>query len=537
MKNTPLITRRLLGAAAASALVLSFGVAPSWAATPKDMLVVALAFDDIITMDPGEAFEISAGEIMGNTYDRLVRLDVNDPSKLVPDVAKSWTVSTDGKTFTFEINPGQKFASGNPVTADDVAFSLQRAVLLDKAPAFILTQFGFNKANVKEKIRATGPMTVTLETEKSFATSFVLNCLTANVAAIVDKQLVMSKEQNGDLGYAWMKTNYAGSGPFKVREWRANDVITLERNDNHLGEKAPLVRVVYKHIKESASQRLLLEKGDIDMARNLTPQDVVALSTNKDVKVASTPKGSSMYISMNMKNPHFAKPEVREAMKYLIDYAAIGDTLIKHIGVVNQNFLPQGLLGASNVSPYKLDVDKAKALLAKAGLPNGFKVTIDMRTVQPQQGITEAFQQTAKRAGVDIEIIPGDGKQTLTKYRGRTHDMYIGTWGADYWDPHTNADTFVRNPDNADDAKAKPLSWRNAWAIPELTKKADAAIMERDTAKRKAMYEDMQAEFRKNSPFIMISQTIEVAAVRSNVEGLKLGPTSDTNYMFRVSKR
>ena len=538
MKNsTPLVTRRLLGAAAASALVLSFGIAPAWAATPKDTLVVALAFDDIMTMDPGEAFEISAGEIMGNTYDRLVRLDVNDPSKLVPDVAKSWTVSADGKTFTFEIKPGQKFASGNALTAEDVAFSLQRSVLLDKAPAFILTQFGFNKSNVKERIKATAPMTVTMEIEKSFATSFVLNCLTANVAAIVDKQLVMSKEQNGDLGYAWLKTNYAGSGPMKIRDWRANDILVLDRNDNHLGEKSPMARVMYKHNKESASQRLQLEKGDIDVARNLNPQDVVALAANKDIKINSVPKGNIMYISMNMKNPNFAKPEVREAMKYLLDYAAIGDTLIKHIGVVHQNFLPQGLLGASSVNPYKLDVDKAKALLAKAGLPNGFKVTIDMRTVQPQQGITEAFQQTAKRAGVEIEIIPGDGKQTLTKYRARTHDMYIGTWGADYWDPHTNADTFARNPDNADDAKAKPLSWRNAWAIPELTKKADAAIMERDTAKRKVLYEELQADFRKTSPFIILSQQTDVAAIRSNVDGFKLGPTSDTNYMFRASKR
>ena len=79
------------------------------------------------------------------------------------------------------------------------------------------------------------------------------------------------------------------------------------------------------------------------------------------------------------------------------------------------------------------------------------------------QGIAESFQQTAKRAGIDIEIIPGDGKQTLTKYRARSHDIYIGQWGADYWDPHTNADTFARNPNNADDASAKPLAWRNAW--------------------------------------------------------------------------
>lgn len=507
------------------------------AATPKDTLVLAFGFDDIITMDPAEAFELSAGEIMGNTYDRLLRLDINDPSKLVGDVAKSWTVSADGKTYTFEIKPGLKFASGNPLTAEEVAYSLQRAVMLDKSPAFILTQFGFSKANVKDKIKATSPTVLTMETDKAYAPTFVFNCLTANVAGIVDMKLVQSKEVNGDWGYAWLKTNYAGSGPLKLREWRANEIVALERNDNYYGTKPKLARVIYRHVKESATQRLLLEKGDIDIARNLSPQDIAALSANKDVKMTSTPKGTVYYISLNQKNANLAKPEVREAMKYLIDYDAIGDTLVKNIGVINQNFLPQGLLGASKDKPYKLDVAKAKQLLAKAGLPNGFKVTIDMRTIQPVQGITEAFQQTAKQAGIDVEIIPGDGKQTLTKYRARTHDMYIGQWGADYWDPHSNADTFTRNPDNADDAKAKPLAWRNAWAIPELTKQSDAAVLERDAGKRKKMYEDLQAEFRKTSPFVMLYQQTEVAAFRSNVDGLKLGPTFDTNYMFNASKR
>src|SRR4051794_484484 len=113
----PLFTRRALVAAVASTLVLAAGTLPAFAATPKDTLVVAFGFDDIITMDPAEAFELSAGEIMGNTYDRLVRLDPADSSKLVGDVAKSWTVSPDGKTFTFELKPGLKFASGNPLTA------------------------------------------------------------------------------------------------------------------------------------------------------------------------------------------------------------------------------------------------------------------------------------------------------------------------------------------------------------------------------------------------------------------------------------
>ena len=532
--SLPVFSRRVLCATASAALLLCHG-AGAFAATPKDTLVVAWAFDDIITMDPGESFEISAGEVMGNAYDRLLRYDVNDPSKLIADAAKSWSVSGDGKTYSFELRPGMKFASGNPLTAEDVVFSLQRGVLLDKAPAFILSQFGFTKDNVKEKIKQTGPLSLTIETDKGYAPTFVYNCLTANIASIVDKKLLLSKEVNGDMGYAWLKTNYAGSGPLKLREWRANEILALERNDNYYGEKAKLARVIYRHVKEAATQRLLLEKGDVDIARNLSPEDLTALAGNKAIKTTSTPKGTVYYISLNQKNPNLAKPEVREALKWLVDYSAIGDTLIKNIGMVNQNFMPAGLLGASKEMPYKLDVDKAKALLAKAGLANGLKLTIDMRTVQPVQGITEAFQQTAKRAGVDIEILPGDGKQTLTKYRARTHDMYIGQWGADYWDPHTNA-TFVQNPDNGDDAKTKPLAWRNAWVAPELTKKADAAVLERDANKRKLMYEEMQAEFRKTSPFIMLYQQLETAALRSDVNNFKIGPTSDATYMFRVSK-
>ena len=532
------LNRRLLGATLVSALALAFAGSTAFAATPKDTLVIAFAFDDIITMDPAEAFEISAGEVMGNVYDRLLRYDVADPSRLIGDVAKSWTVSPDGKTFSFTLQAGLKFASGNPIMAEDVAFSLQRAVILDKTPAFILTQFGLTKENVKDKIKQTGPFSLTIETDKTYAPSFVLNCLTANVAGIVDKQAVMAKEVNGDMGYGWLKTNSAGSGPMKLREWRANEIIALERNDNYsIGEKSKLARAIYRFVKESATQRLMLEAGDIDVARNLAPQDLEALTKNKDIKITSVPKGTVYYISMNQKNANLAKPEVREALKWLVDYDAIGKTLMNNIGVQHQNFLPVGLLGASTDRPYKLDVTKAKALLAKAGLPNGFKVKLDMRTTQPQQGISEAFQQTAKRAGIDVEILPGDGKQTLTKYRARAHELYIGTWGADYWDPHTNADTFARNPNNADDAKTKPLAWRNAWDIPELTKLADAAALERDGSKRAKMYQELQAEFRKSSPFVMIYQQTEVAAYRANVDGLKIGPTSDSTYLFNVSKR
>lgn len=522
----------LASAAAVAALPLA-----GHAATPKDTLVLAMAFDDVISLDPAEAFEISAGEVIGNSYQRLLRLDPAQPSKLLPDVAAQWAVSADGRSFTFTLKPGLVFASGNPLTADDVAWSLQRAVLLDKTPAFILTQFGLSKANVAEAIKASGPLTLVLNTDKAYAPSLVFNCLTADVAAVLDRKLLEAQAVGGDFGNAWLKTRHAGSGPFKVRDWRANEVLVLERNDRSNGAKPALARVIYRHVKESTTQRLLLEKGDADVARNLTPQDLDAVAALPGIVTTATARGSVTYFGLNQKHPALAKPEVREAFKWLVDYDAIGKTLIKNIGVVHQNFLPVGLLGASTEQPYKLDIARARALLARAGYPNGFKVSVDMRSTQPVQGITESYQQTLKQAGIELQIIPGDGKQTLTRYRARSHDIYVGEWGADYWDPHTNADTFARNPDNADDAKSKPLAWRNAWEIPALTRQADAAAQERDSAKRAQLYGAIQAEFRRSSPFVMLYQKTEVAALRSNVSGLKIGPTANTTLLAPVAKR
>ncbi|MCA1969561.1 MAG: ABC transporter substrate-binding protein [Rhizobium sp.] len=536
---------RLLTTSAAMALLLA-SAPQAFAATPADTLVQGWAFDDIITLDPGEAFEISTAEVTANTYSKLVNLDMNDTSKVVGELAESWTISEDGMTYTFKLKPGLKFASGNPITAEDVAFSFERAVKLDKSPAFLLTQFGLNGDNVADKAKAADETTFVLSVDKAYAPSFVLNVLTSTVTSVLDKKVVMENAKpvtptaeykyDTDFGNEFLKTGYAGSGPYKIREWRANEVVVLERNDNYFGEKPALARVIYRHMKESAGQRLALENGDVDVARNLEPGDVDAVSKKEGIALTSAPKGTLYYFSLNQKNENLAKPEVVEAFKYLVDYDAIGETLIKGIGTIHQTFLPAGQLGALDDKPYKLDVAKAKELLAKAGLADGFTVTMDVRNTQPVTGIAENVQQTLAQAGVKLEIIPGDGKQTLTKYRARQHDIYIGQWGSDYFDPNSNAETFTYNPDNSDEGKTKTLAWRNAWDVPELTKKTQAALLEKDSAARAAIYEDLQKQVLTTGPFVVIFQQTEVAGYSDKLKGYKLGPSFDTNFVYTVSK-
>lgn len=536
-------SRSLLAGAALSAFLVA---GPAFAVTPADTLVEGFAIDDIITMDPGEAFELSTAEVTGNTYDLLVRLDLSDTSKVKGDLAESWTVSDDGLTYTFKLKPGMKFASGNPITAEDIAYSFERAIKLDKSPAFILSQFGLTGDNIAEKAKATDETTFVFTVDKPYAPSFVLNCLSATVASVVDKKLVLEHvkpmtpsadyKYDNDFGNEWLKTGYAGSGAYKLREWRANEVVVMERNDNYFGEKAKLARVIYRHMKESSGQRLALEAGDIDVARNLEPNDFDAVAKNTNLATASAPKGTVYYISLNQKNPTLAKPEVRQALKYLVDYDALGSTILKGIGEIHQTFLPKGDLGELDEQPFKLDVAKAKELLEKVGLKDGFSVTMDVRNNQPVTGMAESFQQTAGQAGVKVEIIPGDGKQTLTKYRARNHDMYIGQWGQDYFDPNSNAQTFASNPDNSDAGKVATLAWRNAWDIPDLSKQTEAALLEKDSAKRAAMYQDLQKKVLDTSPFIIVHQQLEVAGMRGNLKGFKLGPSFDTNFVGGITK-
>jgi peptide/nickel transport system substrate-binding protein len=224
-------------------------------------------------------------------------------------------------------------------------------------------------------------------------------------------------------------------------------------------------------------------------------------------------------------------------MKWLIDYNGIQTNVVKTTYKVHQTFLPEGFLGALNSNPYHQDVAKAKALLAKAGLPNGFSVTMDVRSAYPYNEIAQAVQANLAQGGIKVEIIPGDNKQTLAKYRARLHDIYIGEWSADYIDPHSNAQGYAWNPDNSDKSSYKMLAWRNSWDIPDLTKQTNAALAESSTTKRAQLYQTMQKDMLAHSPFVIMFQQVSQVAMRPGVSGLEVGPINDLVSYLHVKKQ
>ncbi len=512
------------------------GGLPALADTPKNTLVMAKAIDDIVSMDPAEVYELSNSEVVVNVYDRLMGLEMEDMTKLVPTGAESYTVSDDGKTFTFKLRAGLTFHSGSPVTAEDVLFSYQRVLTLGLTPAYILQSLGWTADNFKDMGKAVDDRTVQLTIGVDLAPSLVLNVLSTTVSSIVDKKEVLAHEVNGDLGHEWLKTNSAGSGAFKMLSWKANDSIVLQREKTFRRGEPTIERVIIRHVPEASSQRLLLEKGDIDIARNLTADQIQGIASNPDIKVEASPKATIYYLGMSQKIEPLQKVQVRQALKYLIDYQGMADTFLKNRFKVHQSVWPSGFFASLTDTPFKLDVAKAKALLTEAGYPNGFDLELDAPNVQPFVDIAQSIQSTFAQAGIRLKIISEDTKQALTKYRARQHQTIIMYWGPDFLDPSANVDSFANNPDNSDNSAGKPLVWRNSWDIPELSKETVAAAIERDGAKREKMYLDIQKKLQDEGPYAVMFQEMEQIARRANVNGFFSGPNADLVYFYNVTK-
>ena len=266
------------------------------------------------------------------------------------ELAERWSVSEDGLTHEFVLRTDAVFASGRPVTADDVVFSLHRAVRLNKSPAFILGQFGFAPDNVEHRIAADGQRTVLLRMADRQAPSFVLACLTANVASVVERDLVLSHAVDGDLGNAWLRQQQRGLGSMDAPE------LACERSRG-AGPQPPASRVRCNQPGVHPSRRGTGRTIAAAAARRCRycPQPqlrpATGVAAQACVQVARE-RSILMFMGLNQSYPPLAKPAVREAIKWAVDYEGIQRGLVPQTWKVHQSFLPDGMPGVLTGSKY-----------------------------------------------------------------------------------------------------------------------------------------------------------------------------------------
>ncbi|MGL4311646.1 MAG: ABC transporter substrate-binding protein, partial [Paracoccaceae bacterium] len=306
--------KHFLASVALGALLIGAAPLGALAETPADQLIVATSMSNILTLDPATITGRETVQVLNNIYDTLVILSPEDRS-IQPRLAESWEVAPDRMSIRFKLRKDAKFASGNPVTAQDVAWSLKRLMTLNLAQASFLKSRGFTADAADTLFVAEDDQTFVMNLPKPDDPNLIMMVLAqSGPGSILDTKTVMEHEKDGDLGADWLTLNSAGSGPFVLTQWASNEYIILTRNDNYWGPAPAMARVLMRHLPESQSQRLMLEQGDIDVAYSMQAPDLQSLEGSEEITVASAPGSGFYYLSVSMKDERFANPKVRAAL-------------------------------------------------------------------------------------------------------------------------------------------------------------------------------------------------------------------------------
>ncbi|WP_273718856.1 MULTISPECIES: ABC transporter substrate-binding protein [Bartonella] len=506
-------------------MALGMVVQQASAKTPANTLVMAWNIDAISTFDPAQLTDVYGSEIVRNVCDNLVSGATDNPAKMVPALATHWDVAGDDHStvITFHLRDGLKFNDGRSANANDLVWGMKRVVKLKMGNAAIFNEYGITEQNVDDALQAVDEKTVVMKFDKPYPAELILNNIVASPAtALLDRKTIMKHEKDGDLGNQYLKTHAACVGPYQLKSWRPGEALLLRASSHYWGEAPKLKQILIRHVAEPGTQRLLLQKHDIDVARNLTPEDLSDLQKTTDVKVEEVLEPSMMYWGFNMTNPIFAKEKVRLAMRYLIDYEGLGKKLLKGVGIPRASFIPVGNLGALDEKegqPFKFDVQKAKQLLAEAGYPNGFEANFLVSNAPYTLLLAQSLQDSAAQAGVRLKIERLAGTQLFSKLYARAFDTIFVGWNNDSADPHTMASRLVYNPDNRFEAKntAYP-SWQHGYFDAKMNQKVEEALFQKDSQKRAKIYADLQRELMQKGPYAFIYQKYTVIAMTPDVK-------------------
>ncbi|MEM9429651.1 MAG: ABC transporter substrate-binding protein [Pseudomonadota bacterium] len=509
---------------ALAAICCALGAAPALA-TPDDTLVIGDVLDNFLTLDPAEIGEVNPDIVMNNVCDPMFFMGYEDPANLQPGLAESYTVSDDGLTYTFKIREGLTFPSGNPVTAADLEWSMERKVKLGLGDAIQWTEWGFTAEGADAAFEAPSEYELVVTTPEAFSPElFLIAAFTGRNTFALDKVYLEDKIEGDDFANGYLKTNSACYGPFTISIYRPGEIIVLDARDDYWRGDIAINRLVLQHIPEATAQRLALERNDIDVATRVSPSDLEAIEANPDLRLVNLLRHRLQYFSLNQKREILNEPKVVEAFKYLVDYTGMEETVMRNLAVSRQSFVPIGAFGAmeEDTEPYFLDVERAKALIAEAGYPDGFEVTMQVPTRFPYPDIAQHIQANAAAAGITINLEPLEYSVVTQRERARDHDIALKGWGAGYPDANAMATRHAWNPDNSDEANlTMSPAWRTGYDTGALSEMVQAARAEIDAEKRLAMYAEMQDEVLRSSPIIYIFQRYANLAVHESVTEMK----------------
>ena len=517
MPRLPVSRWRLtLPLAAAGALVCT---AAAIAATSHNSAGSPLVIDNsftIKTSDPQRAFDPTASIVDRGIYDTLFTYKRSNLAHPVPLLVSSWTASNGGKKFVFQLKRNVHFANGNPLTAADVVFSLDRLVNLKGNPSFLLSA---------TRVKARGKYTVVVTT---LTPTTQLPAILANPSTgIVNSKLVVahggsdgSNASTTDKAENWLNSSAsvgAGSGPYVLQSFSTTSQVVLVPNKNYWGAKKPAFGSVVLRNMIAPTQLINVQRGTHEVAIDLSADQAQTLKNNSHLKVSLQPSTWVFWLFAN-NNPQVSgvtsNKNWQQAVRYGLDYKSIlsvaGPGAYQTPGIIPSMFL--GALPAKEA--VKQNVAKAKQDLAASG-DAGQTVTLEYPsdlTINgvPFTSLAQKVQANLQAIGMKVELSGAPTGTWLTKYRSGQMAFGLSLWGPDYPDP---ADYLTFAP-------GELVGLRAGWAKganPAVERLAAQVLVTTDAKKREALYQQFQRDLNTSGPYFPLIQPTQVFVATSDM--------------------
>lgn len=492
-------------------LALLFGVGASAQAQGSNRLTIALA-KDLVTLDPTFAMDNYSQQVIDQVFDTLVTYAPD--GSLQPRLALEWE-QTAPTEWRFTLRQGVTFHHGRELTADDVVWTMER--MLDPA-----TNVPRQHLFMVESVEATGTYEVTFHLNTEY--SPFLSVLANRALSILPREVV--EERGADFA-----RNPVGTGPFKFVSWDQGQGVLLERHDSYFFGRPNLEQVLFRAVPETAVAQQQLETGDIDVIADVLPDDIERLQAEGLVQVAA---GNSYYYSLFNLHPEsapivdtlgvnpFLDRRVREAVVLAFPvelaiqavYPGLAEQIRAYSPVPPTNWAyterVEGLWPAPNI-------ERAKALLAEAGYPNGFETEILSMNDAARLAMAQILQNSLAQIGIRASITSPDFGLLLERANSQTFDIGVFGWGGTP-DPHDFLFPLLHSD-------RRGPGGNNAWySNPEVDSLIDRAATEGDPSVRAELYAQVQELFMSDLVHIPLFYKPSVLGVAERVQGLEVDP-------------
>ncbi len=462
--------------------------------------------DDGKTLDPHRAADAASMHLIENLYSTLLRY-APAYGEVEPDLAAHHEISADGLTYTFRLRPGATFHSGRPVTADDVVFSLRRIVEAEVRAAQL--------AAVKE-FTAPDPHTVVLRLSEPSAP--LLTYLAHPMNAIVDPAVI-------DASGGRLDRADAGSGPFRLVEWRKDQHLVMDRHANYHRRGLPrLSRVVFLPMSDPTARTTALRNREVDLVLDVTPSEMRVLRSASGVATDSVPGTFWEYLGLNQSRTPLDDVRVCRAIAWAVDRPSLNNVVkLGGATVLDGGHVPPGHWAHAGLHLYRRrDVPRAKQLLAEAGVRAGLKLVLKVGSAFPYQvAAAQMVKQQLRDVGLDVQLLAQESGVFFDALGRKDFDLTICGW-VGFVDPDEwTFDLFHSG---------------GKWNQQAYANKAVDALLARgrataDREARRAIYRDVQRIVADEAPMVFLYASEQASARLPDVAGFVTHPTASTIFL------